>query len=210
MFEFQRLLKENQEEIAKIVTKEHGKTFVDSKGDVFRGMEVVEHACSMTSLLLGESLENVAKHVDTYSYRHPLGVCGGIAPFNFPAMIPLWMIPMAITCGNTYVLKPSERVPLTTEFILDLLQKTGLPKGVVNTVNGAESIVNHICTHPDIKAVSFVGSNPAGEYIYKTASAHGKRAQCNMGAMNHMVVMPDADKEDTLNAIINSAFGSSG
>ena len=210
MFEYQRLLKEKSKEIAQIVSKEHGKTLVDAQGDVFRGVEVVEHACSLNSLLLGETLENVAKHVDTYSYRHPLGVCAGIAPFNFPAMIPLWMFPLAITCGNTYVLKPSERVPLTAEPLIDLLERAGVPKGVVNTVNGSESIVNHICSHPDIKAVSFVGSNPAGEYIYKTASEHGKRAQCNMGAKNHMVVMPDADREDTINAILGSAFGSSG
>ncbi|CAI2366442.1 unnamed protein product [Moneuplotes crassus] len=210
MFEYQRLVNENTEELAKLITHEHGKTLVDSRGDVFRGFEVVESTTSFSSHLLGETLENLASGVDTYSYRHPLGVCAGVAPFNFPAMIPLWMFPVSITCGNTFVLKPSERVGTTTEMLVDLLEKSGVPKGVVNIVNGGKDTVTHICQHPDIKAISFVGSNTAGEYIYKEGSKHGKRVQSNMGAKNHCIVLPDADKEDTLNALIGATFGSTG
>lgn len=158
----------------------------------------------------GETVENVARNVDLYSYRVPLGVCAGICPFNFPAMIPLWMYPLAITCGNTYVLKPSEKVAGAANILIDLLKQAGVPDGVVNVVQGGSDTVTDICTHPDIKAVSFVGGNAAGEYIYKTSSSHGKRAQVNMGAKNHAIIMPDADKEDTINAIIGACFGSSG
>jgi malonate-semialdehyde dehydrogenase (acetylating) / methylmalonate-semialdehyde dehydrogenase len=170
MLKYQDLLKQHQDEIAAMITKEHGKTLVDSKGDVFRGYEVVEHACSFTSLGMGESVQNVATGVDIYSYRVPLGVCAGIAPFNFPAMIPLWMYPLSITLGNTYVLKPSEKVAGTTEILINLLKEAGVPDGVVNVVQGGAPTVTNICTHKDIRAVSFVGSNTAGEYIYKTAS----------------------------------------
>jgi len=159
-----------------MISEEHGKSIVDAKGDLFRGYEVVEHACSFTSLAMGESVENVARNVDIYSYRVPLGVCAGIAPFNFPAMIPLWMYPLSITLGNTYILKPSEKVTGTSEILIDLLEQSGVPKGVVNVVQGGPETVKHICEHPDIKAVSFVGGNGAGEYIYKTASNTGKRA----------------------------------
>lgn len=183
---------------------------VDAKGDVFRGYEVVEHAASFNSLAMGETVENVAKNVDIYSYRKPLGVCGGIAPFNFPAMIPLWMYPMAITLGNTFVLKPSEKVPGTTDILVDLMEQSGVPKGVVNVVQGGRETVTQMCTHPDIRAVSFVGGNQAGEYIYKTASEHGKRCQVNMGAKNHAIIMPDADKEDAMNAMVGACFGSTG
>ena len=162
-------------EIAKIISLEHGKSIVDAKGDIFRGYEVVEHACSCNSLVMGETLENVSRNVDIYSYRKPLGVCAGIAPFNFPAMVPLWMFPLAITLGNTFILKPSEKVPGTTKILLDLLAEAGVPKGVVNVVQGGRDTVNQICAHPDIKAVSFVGSNIAGQSIYKTACANGKR-----------------------------------
>ena len=210
MFEYQKLLKDNTEEIAKLITHEHGKTLVDARGDVFRGYEVVESTTSYSSHLLGETLENLATGVDTYSYRHPLGVCAGICPFNFPAMIPLWMFPVAITCGNTYILKPSERVGTTAEMLIDLLGKAGVPKGVVNVVNGGRDTVTHICQHEDIKAISFVGSNTAGEYIFKEGSNHGKRVQSNMGAKNHCIVLPDADKEDTLNALTGAVFGSTG
>lgn len=196
MLDYQKQLKDNTDEIAGLITQEHGKTLIDSKGDVFRGTEVVESCANLTSLLQGETIENLATGVDTYSYRHPLGVCAGVCPFNFPAMIPLWMFPMAITCGNTYVFKPSERVTATSEFLVHLLEKTGVPKGVVNVVNGGRDTVTHICQHPDIKAISFVGSNNAGEYIYKEGSKHGKRVQSNMGAKNHCIVLPDADKED--------------
>lgn len=193
-----------------MITKEHGKSILDAKGDVFRGFEVVEHSTSFQSLMMGETVENVARGVDIYSYRVPLGVCAGICPFNFPAMIPLWMYPLAITLGNTYVLKPSEKVPGATEILIDLLEQSGVPKGVVNVVQGGHETVTQICTHPDIKAVSFVGSNQAGEYIYKTASNHGKRAQVNMGAKNHAIILPDADKEDAINAMIGACFGSAG
>jgi malonate-semialdehyde dehydrogenase (acetylating)/methylmalonate-semialdehyde dehydrogenase len=192
MLKYQELLKQNQDDIAKMVTKEHGKSLIDSAGDVFRGYEVVEHAASFGSLGMGETVENVAKGVDIYSFRRPLGVCAGICPFNFPAMIPLWMYPLAITLGNTFVLKPSEKVAGTTEILIDLLQQSGVPKGVVNVVQGGHETVTQICEHPDIKAVSFVGGNVAGEYIYRTASNHGKRAQVNMGAKNHAIIMPDA------------------
>lgn len=210
MFEYQKLIKDNTEEIAKLITHEHGKTLVDSRGDVFRGYEVVESTTSYSSHLLGETLENLAAGIDTYSYRHPLGVCAGVCPFNFPAMIPLWMFPVAITCGNTYVLKPSERVGTASELLIDLLEKSGVPKGVVNVVNGGADTVTQICQHPDIKAISFVGSNAAGEYIYKEGSNHGKRVQSNMGAKNHCIILPDADKEDALNALVGATFGSTG
>lgn len=192
------------------MTEEHGKTHVDAKGDVFRGYEVVEHACSITSLLQGETLGNVARNVDIYSYRVPLGVVGGVCAFNFPAMIPLWMFPMAITLGNTFVLKPSEKVAGASNILMDLLNEAGVPGGVVNVVHGGNPTVTNICTHKDIKAVSLVGGNKSGEYIYKTASSHGKRVQCNMGAKNHALVMPDADKDDTINALIGACYGSTG
>ena len=210
MLKYQELLKQNQDDIARMIVKEHGKSFVDAKGDIFRGYEVVEHACSFGSLSMGETVENVAKNVDIYSYRTPLGVCAGICPFNFPAMIPLWMYPLAITLGNTYVIKPSEKVAGTSNILIDLLEQSGVPKGVVNVVQGGSETVTQICEHPDIKSVSFVGGNTAGEYIYKTASNHGKRAQVNMGAKNHAIIMPDADKEDAINAMIGACFGSSG
>ena len=159
---------------------------------------------------MGETMENVAKNIDLYSYRVPLGVCGGICPFNFPAMIPLWMYPLAITLGNTFVMKPSEKVAGTSEILIDLLEQSGVPKGVVNVVQGGRETVTQMCEHPDIKAVSFVGSNQAGEYIYKTASNHGKRCQVNMGAKNHAIIMPDADKDDAINGMIGACFGSSG
>ena len=210
MLKYQDLLKKNQDDICKMITKEHGKSLVDAAGDIFRGYEVVEHSCSFTSLIQGETVQNVAGGVDIYSFREPLGVVAGIAPYNFPAMIPLWMYPLSITCGNTYLMKPSEKVAGTSEILIDLLKESGVPDGVVNVVQGGHDTVTHICTHPDIKAVSFVGSNTAGEYIYKTASNHGKRAQVNMGAKNHCIVMPDAEKEDAINALIGACFGSTG
>ena len=205
-----KLLKDNLEEIAKLITHEHGKTIVDSRGDIFRGIEVVESCASLSSLLQGETIENLATGVDTYSYRHPLGVWAGVCPFNFPAMIPLWMFPLAITCGNTYILKPSERVTATSEMLIHLLEKTGIPKGVVNVVNGGAETVTNIWNHGEIKAISFVGSNRAGEYIYREGCKNGKRVQSNMGAKNHCIILPDADKEDAINAIIGAWFGSTG
>jgi malonate-semialdehyde dehydrogenase (acetylating) / methylmalonate-semialdehyde dehydrogenase len=183
---------------------------IDAKGDVFRGYEVVEHAASFTSLAQGETLENVARGVDIYSYRVPLGVTAGICPFNFPAMVPLWMYPLAITLGNTFVLKPSEKVAGAANILIDLLKESGVPDGVVNVVQGGAPTVTNICTHKDIKAISFVGGDKAGEYIYTTGSAHGKRVQSNMGAKNHAIIMPDADKEDAINALIGACFGSTG
>ena len=210
MLKYQQLVKDHHDDIASIIAKEHGKSHLDAKGDIFRGFEVIEHATSFQSLLMGETVENVAKAVDIYSYRVPLGVCAGIAPFNFPAMIPLWMFPLAITAGNTFILKPSEKVPETTEMLVDLLEQSGVPKGVVNIVHGGKETVTQICEHKDIAAVSFVGGNAAGEYIYKTASNHGKRCQVNMGAKNHSIIMPDAEKQDAINAMIGACFGSSG
>jgi len=210
MLKYQELLKQNQDDIAREITREHGKSFIDAKGDIFRGYEVVEHAASFNSLAMGETVENVATNVDIYSYRVPLGVCAGICPFNFPAMCPLWMYPLSITLGNTYVLKPSEKVPGTTDILIDLLTQAGVPKGVVNVAQGGHETVTQICEHPDIKAVSFVGGNEAGEYIYRTSSHYGKRCQSNMGAKNHAIVMGDADKEDTINALVGACFGSTG
>uniref|UniRef100_A0A3Q2H2V1 methylmalonate-semialdehyde dehydrogenase (CoA acylating) n=1 Tax=Equus caballus TaxID=9796 RepID=A0A3Q2H2V1_HORSE len=171
---------------------------------------VVEHACSVTSLILGETMPSITKDMDLYSYRLPLGVCAGIAPFNFPAMIPLWMFPMAMVCGNTFLMKPSERVPGATMLLAKLLQDSGAPDGTLNVIHGQREAVNFICDHPDIKAISFVGSNQAGEYIFERGSRHGKRVQANMGAKNHGVVMPDANKENTLNQLVGAAFGAAG
>ena len=175
MLKYQALLKERADEVAAVISAEHGKTTADALGEMFRGYEVVEHACSFGSLGMGETVQNVATGVDIQSYRVPLGVCAGVAPFNFPAMVPLWMYPLAITLGNTYVLKPSERVPGAAVLLMDLLKESGVPDGVCNVVHGATDTVTRVCTHPDIKAVSFVGGNAAGEYIYRTSSSHGKR-----------------------------------
>ncbi|CAD8068980.1 unnamed protein product [Paramecium sonneborni] len=210
MFEYQARIRSKIDDIANIIVEEHGKTLADAKGDVIRGLEVVEAACGITHVMQGETVENVAKSVDTYSYRVPLGVCAGVCPFNFPAMIPLWMFPIAIVTGNTYILKPSERVPGAVTYLTKLLEESGVPKGVVNIVQGGFETTKHICEHPDIKAVSFVGGNKAGDYIYENASKTFKRCQINMGAKNHGVIMPDADKEDCLNALASAAFGSTG
>jgi len=210
MLKYQELLKQHSDDLCREINREHGKSLVDAAGDVFRGYECVEHSCSFNSLTQGETIQGAATGIDIYSFREPLGVVAGIAPYNFPAMIPLWMYPLSITLGNTFVLKPSEKVPGTTEIMIDLLKQSGVPDGVVNVVHGAHDTVNRICDHPDIKAVSFVGANTAGEHIYTRASAKGKRAQCNMGAKNHSIVMPDCDKEDALNALTGACFGSTG
>ena len=165
---YQQLLKEHQKELAEILSKENGKTFADAMGDVWRGIEVVEHACNIPTLMMGETVENVARAVDTYSYVQPLGVCAGITPFNFPAMIPLWMFPMAIACGNTFILKPSEQTPMTSVRMAELFYEAGFPKGVLNIVHGAKDQVNHLLNHPDIRAISFVGSVPVAEHVYRT------------------------------------------
>ncbi|MCD2511798.1 CoA-acylating methylmalonate-semialdehyde dehydrogenase [Comamonas endophytica] len=206
----QQLIREHMGELAALLTAEQGKTLADAEGDVFRGLEVVEHAAGIGNLQLGELANNVANGVDTYSILQPLGVCAGITPFNFPAMIPLWMFPMAIATGNTFVLKPSEQDPMVTMRLCELAMEAGLPPGVLNVVHGGEDAVNAICDHPDIKAVSFVGSTQVGTHVYHRASLHGKRVQCMMGAKNHAIVLPDANKEQTLNALAGAAFGAAG
>lgn len=206
----QQLIREHMAELAAILTAEQGKTLPDAEGDVFRGLEVVEHAAGIGNLQLGELANNVANGVDTYTLLQPLGVCAGITPFNFPAMIPLWMFPMAIATGNTFVLKPSEQDPMVTMRLCELALEAGIPPGVLNVVHGGEAAVNAICDHPDIKAISFVGSTRVGTHVYQRASLAGKRVQCMMGAKNHAIVLPDANKEQTLNALVGAAFGAAG
>ncbi len=210
MLKLQEFIRRDMKKLAATLTNEQGKTLPDAEGDVFRGLEVVEHACSIGTLTLGEIAENVAGGVDTYFIRQPIGVCAGITPFNFPAMIPLWMFPMAIVCGNTFVLKPSEQDPMTPMLLAELALEAGVPAGVLNVVHGGKEAVDAICSHPDVKAVSFVGSCHVGEHVYKLASQHGKRAQCMMGAKNHAVLMPDANKEQSLNALVGAGFGAAG
>tara|TARA_R110000796_G_scaffold252001_1_gene384765 strand:- start:8509 stop:10014 length:1506 start_codon:yes stop_codon:yes gene_type:complete len=207
---YQQLIRDNIKELAAILTAEQGKTLADAEGDVFRGLEVVEHASSVGNLQLGELANNVASGVDTYTLMQPLGVCAGITPFNFPAMIPLWMFPMAIATGNTFVLKPSEQDPMVTMRLAELALEAGIPAGVLNVIHGGVDAVNAICDHPDIKAVSFVGSTHVGTHVYNRATQSGKRAQCMMGAKNHAIVMPDANKEQTLNNLLGAAFGAAG
>lgn len=207
---YQQLIREHIGGLAATLTAEQGKTLADAEGDVFRGLEVVEHAAAIANLQLGEMANNVATGVDTYTLQQPLGVCAGITPFNFPAMIPLWMFPMAIATGNTFVLKPSEQDPMVTMRLVELALQAGVPKGVLNVVHGGEEVVNAICDHPDIKAISFVGSTKVGTHVYNRASLAGKRVQCMMGAKNHAVVLPDANKEQTLNAMVGAAFGAAG
>jgi len=206
----QQLIREHMGELAALLTAEQGKTLPDAEGDVFRGLEVVEHAAGIGNLQLGELANNVAGGVDTYTVLQPLGVCAGITPFNFPAMIPLWMFPMAIATGNTFVLKPSEQDPMVTMRLCELALQAGIPPGVLNVVHGGEDAVNAICDHPDIKAISFVGSTRVGTHVYNRASLNGKRVQCMMGAKNHAIVAPDANKEQTLNALAGAAFGAAG
>ena len=210
MFRFKALLEEHLDELARLITVEHGKVFSDARGEVIRGMEVVEFACGIPQVLKGEFSESVGTGVDSWSQRQPVGVCAGITPFNFPAMVPLWMFPVAIACGNTFVLKPSEKDPSCPLRIAQLLKEAGLPDGVLNVVNGDREAVDTLLTDPRVGAVSFVGSTPVAEYIYRTASAHGKRVQALGGAKNHMVVMPDADTENAASALVGAAYGSAG
>jgi malonate-semialdehyde dehydrogenase (acetylating)/methylmalonate-semialdehyde dehydrogenase len=207
---YQQLIREHMGELAALLTAEQGKTLPDAEGDVFRGLEVVEHAAAIGNLQLGELANNVATGVDTYTLLQPLGVCAGITPFNFPAMIPLWMFPMAIATGNTFVLKPSEQDPMVTMRLVELALEAGIPPGVLNVIHGGEDAVNAICDHADIKAISFVGSTKVGTHVYNRASLNGKRVQCMMGAKNHAIVLPDANKEQTLNALAGAAFGAAG
>ncbi|GHA64629.1 methylmalonate-semialdehyde dehydrogenase (acylating) [Formosimonas limnophila] len=210
MMKFRELLEINRDKLAALITEEHGKTFDDAQGSVTRGIEVVEFAQGIAHMLKGEIAENVGTGVDSHSLHQPLGVCAGITPFNFPAMVPLWMFPMAIACGNTFVLKPSEKVPSCSMLLAQLAKEAGLPDGVLNIVNGDKEVVDALLTHDDVKAVSFVGSTPIAKYIYQTAAEHGKRVQALGGAKNHGVVMPDCDLEFTVNALMGAAYGSAG
>lgn len=210
LFKYHQLLVTHAEELAKLLTIENGKTLEDARGEVQRGIEVVEVAAGSPSLMMGDALAEIATDIEGAVYRYPVGVVGGIAPFNFPMMVPLWTFPLAIACGNTFVLKPSERTPVLIEKLVDLLMQAGLPKGVLNVVHGAHDVVNRMLSHPDIKAISFVGSQPVAEYVYKTGAAHGKRVQALAGAKNHAVVLADCHLEKTIQGIIGAAFGSMG
>ncbi|MDS9472865.1 CoA-acylating methylmalonate-semialdehyde dehydrogenase [Sporosarcina pasteurii] len=210
LYKYHQLLTENWDELAKLITIENGKNYNEAYGEVLRGIECVEFATGTPSLLMGQQLPDIATDIESGMYRYPLGVVGGITPFNFPMMVPCWMFPLAIASGNTFILKPSERTPLLANRLAELLQEAGLPEGVFNIVHGAHDIVNGILSHPDIPAVSFVGSQPVAEYVYKTGTSHGKRVQALAGAKNHSIVMPDADMDLTVTNIINAAFGSAG
>ncbi|MGB1693783.1 MAG: CoA-acylating methylmalonate-semialdehyde dehydrogenase, partial [bacterium] len=210
MFRFKRLLEENSDKLARIISSEHGKTHDDAMGEVVRGLEVVEFACGIPQLIKGTFSEQVADGIDVYSFPQPLGVVAGITPFNFPAMVPMWMYPNALVCGNSFVLKPSERDPSASLFMAELLKQAGLPDGVFNVVQGGKEAVDAILDHPGISAVSFVGSTPIAKYIYTRATSTGKRVQALGGAKNHMVVLPDADMQQVTDALMGSAFGSAG
>jgi len=209
-FRYRQLVEENFERICESVTREHGKTLAEARGSVYRGIENIEYACAAPTLLMGDTLENLARGVDCETMLQPLGVCVGITPFNFPAMVPMWMFPLALVCGNTFVLKPSEKVPLTVVMVIELLEKAGLPKGVLNVVHGGRDCVDALLRHPKVKAISFVGSTPIAKYIYETGIQHGKRVQANGGAKNYIIVMPDADVPKTVEALSTAAFGCAG
>ena len=210
MFAFRNLVEKHVDDLARIIASEHGKVVDDAKGEVIRGLEVVEYACGLPQLLKGEYSDQVSTDIDAYSFRQPLGVCAGITPFNFPAMVPMWMHPMAIACGNTFVLKPSERDPSASNLVAELYAEAGLPDGVFNVVHGDKVAVDALLEHPDVAAVSFVGSTPIAKYVYETGIAHGKRVQALGGAKNHAVVMPDADLDFAANHLTAAGFGSAG
>jgi malonate-semialdehyde dehydrogenase (acetylating)/methylmalonate-semialdehyde dehydrogenase len=210
LYRFKALLDQHANEMAQILTRENGKTGDDARGEVRRMIQMVEVACGMPTLMMGDSLNDVAAGLDCKTIRQPLGVCAGITPFNFPAMVPMWMLPFAIACGNAFILKPSEKVPMTPTFTVELLHRAGIPAGVVSLLHGGKEAVDALLHHPLVKAVSFVGSTPVAKYIYTTAAAEGKRVQALGGAKNHLVVMPDADMARTVEAIIGSAFGAAG
>ncbi len=210
MLRYQHLLKEHHDELAEILARETGKTFADAKGDVWRGIEVAEQAANICSLMMGETVENVARDIDTASWIQPLGVCVGITPFNFPAMIPLWMFPLAIACGNTFVLKPSEQDPLTPNRLAELFIEAGAPKGVLQVLHGGREVVDALITHPEVRAISFVGSVAVGQHIYRTGTDHLKRVQAFAGAKNHMVIMPDAPKDQVLSNLVGASCGAAG
>ncbi len=210
MFKFKELIEKNFDELTKLIVSEHGKVYEDAKGSLIRGLEVVEFACGIPHVLKGEFSENVGTNVDSYSMRQPLGVAAGITPFNFPAMVPMWMFPLAIACGNTFILKPSEKDPSCPMRLAELLHEAGLPAGVFNVVNGDKEVVDAILSNNDIKAVSFVGSTPIAKYIYENAAKNEKRVQALGGAKNHLVVMPDCDLEGAVNGLMGAAYGSAG
>lgn len=210
LFKFKALVETHVDELARLIASEHGKVFSDAKGEVVRGLEVVEFACGIPHLQKGEYSTNVGTGVDSFTMMQPLGVCAGISPFNFPAMVPMWMFPIALACGNTFVMKPSEKAPSTPMWLAELLTEAGLPDGVFNVVNGDKEAVDVLLTDERVQAVSFVGSTPVAEYIYATASAHGKRVQALGGAKNHMVIMPDADLDQAVDALMGAAYGSAG
>src|SRR5215470_14813289 len=210
IFKLKELIERDQEKLAQLISSEHGKVVSDARGEVTRGLEVVEFACGIPHLLKGEFSEQVGTGVDSYSMRQPLGVCAGITPFNFPAMVPMWMFPVAIACGNAFVLKPSERDPSASLHLAALLKEAGLPDGVFNVVQGDKVAVDALLNDPRIAAVSFVGSTPIAEYIYRTGTGSGKRVQALGGAKNHLVVMPDADLEQAVDALTGAAYGSAG
>ncbi|WP_404328559.1 CoA-acylating methylmalonate-semialdehyde dehydrogenase [Mesobacillus maritimus] len=210
LFKYQQLLVEHWDELATLITKENGKSFKEAYGEVQRGIECVEFAAGAPSLMMGKQLPDIATDIESGMYRYPVGVIGGITPFNFPMMVPCWMFPLAIACGNTFVLKPSERTPLLANRLAELFKEAGLPDGVFNIVHGAHDIVNGLLEHEDVPAISFVGSQPVAEYIYKTAAANGKRVQALAGAKNHSIVMPDADLDTSVKEIIGASYGSAG
>jgi malonate-semialdehyde dehydrogenase (acetylating)/methylmalonate-semialdehyde dehydrogenase len=210
MFKYKTLIEDNADRLAAVITAEHGKVLSDAGGSLTRGLEVVEFACGIPQLLKGEYTEQVGRGIDAWTTRQPLGVCAGITPFNFPAMVPMWMYPMAIACGNTFILKPSEKDPSCPLLLAELATEAGLPDGVLNVVNGDKEAVDAILDHPDVPAISFVGSTPIAQYIYSTGAAKGKRVQALGGAKNHMVVMPDADMEQAADALMGAAYGSAG
>jgi malonate-semialdehyde dehydrogenase (acetylating)/methylmalonate-semialdehyde dehydrogenase len=210
LFRFRELILRDADRIAALITAEHGKTLADARGEVQRGLEVVEFACGIPHLLKGDVTENVAREVDSIAVRQPLGVCVGITPFNFPAMVPMWMFPIALACGNTFVLKPSEKDPSPAIELAKLLTEAGLPPGAFNVVNGDREAVDALLHHPGVAAISFVGSTPVAEHVYRTGTQHGKRVQALGGAKNHLVVMPDADLDQAVDALMGAAFGSAG
>ena len=210
LFRFKQLLEDDFDEIARLVSRENGKTYGEAAGELRRGIENVEVACGIPTMMQGYNLEDIARGIDETMIRQPLGVVGVITPFNFPVMIPLWFLPYAIACGNTVVIKPSEKVPLSIRRVIEVLQRTGLPKGVVNLVHGGVSAANALVEHPQVRAISFVGSSPVARHVYATAARHGKRVQCQGGAKNHVVVLPDADMETTTKIVGDSAFGCAG
>jgi malonate-semialdehyde dehydrogenase (acetylating)/methylmalonate-semialdehyde dehydrogenase len=210
MFKYKTLIEDNADRLAALITAEHGKVLSDAGGSLTRGLEVVEFACGIPQLLKGEYTEEVGRGIDAWTTRQPVGVCAGITPFNFPAMVPMWMYPMAIACGNTFILKPSEKDPSCALLLAELATEAGLPDGVLNVVNGDKEAVDAILAHPDVPAISFVGSTPIAHYIYSTGATNGKRVQALGGAKNHMVVMPDADMEQAADALMGAAYGSAG